>query len=93
MQKRKQKSKKQTELTRNVFQDGPHLTCFAVCEKVLQEVDGVKSAIRMINRFTQTATGTNVPSTMQKVVRQMALLMSLKKGKGGKEQHRYEIRS
>jgi hypothetical protein len=40
---------------RNIYQDGPHLQSALLCERVLVEQDGVKSAIRNVDRFTRTA--------------------------------------
>lgn len=77
---------------RNVFQDGPHLTCFAVCEKVLEEKDGTKSAIRMVNRLTRRVAGENVPKEMAAFEHRFDVLVSLKRGIRGKEKCSYEIR-
>ena len=39
------------------FDQGPYLSAALLCEKVLEEKDGVKSAIRIIDRVTRTVTG------------------------------------
>ena len=46
------------------FQNGPFLQCAVLCERVLHEQDGVKSAIRMIDRITHTV---GVPNAMQEM--------------------------
>ena len=43
---------------------GPHLNLAVLCEKVLQEQDGVISVIRVIDRLVQSATGPDVPDQM-----------------------------
>jgi len=40
---------------------GPHIVNATFCEKVLIEPDGVLSLIRLVDRFTQTATGPEPP--------------------------------
>jgi hypothetical protein len=37
---------------------GPHIQIAAICEKALQEADGVLSLVRIIDRFFVTAQGT-----------------------------------
>ncbi len=43
---------------------GPHLLVAALFEKVLQEQDGVLSAIRLIDRVTQSTTDPDAPEQM-----------------------------
>lgn len=43
---------------------GPHVTIATFCQKVLTEQDGVLSLIRVVDRFTQTARGTEPPEQM-----------------------------
>jgi hypothetical protein len=43
---------------------GPHLLIAVLCEKVLQESDGVLSVIRVIDRLTQGAAGPEAPEQM-----------------------------
>lgn len=49
----------------NPFQRGPYVQVACICEKVLVEQDGVKSAIRIIDRYNRTATGVNPPTEME----------------------------
>lgn len=51
-----------------------------LCEKVLVEQDGVKSAIRIIDRVTRTAVGPNPPGEMEPFDYEAALLIRLKSG-------------
>jgi uncharacterized protein DUF6941 len=59
---------------------GPHLVAAVLCEKVLQEKDGVLSLIRIIDRLIITATGTNVPSEMPPQTANLTLVVALKSG-------------
>ena len=55
---------------------GPHLQLAALCEKVLQEKDGVISLIRVVDRFTVPGTQRDMPpSTIQ-----TTLVVSFKAG-------------
>lgn len=45
------------------FETGPYLTAALLCEKVLNEADGVKSLIRVIDRITVNAVGPPPPGT------------------------------
>lgn len=46
------------------FETGPYLSAALICEKVLIEADGVKSAIRIVDRVTRQAFGPNPPEEM-----------------------------
>ena len=72
---------------RNVFQDGPYLVMAIICEKVLQERDGVKSAIRIIDRFTHSVAGPDVPEKMPTVGINFQLLIKMKSGKKPGKHH------
>jgi hypothetical protein len=43
---------------------GPYVQAAAICERVLQEKDGVLSLIRLVDRFTVTAAGPAPPEAM-----------------------------
>ena len=63
------------------FHDGPHLLCAVLCEKVLQEVDGVKTAVRMIDRIRHSVVQAEGASTeMAPFEFQMFLLIRFKSG-------------
>ena len=62
------------------FDRGPFLVCAITCEKVLEEKDGVKSAIRMIDRITRTVVGPSPPKEMEPFERELTLLIRLKSG-------------
>ena len=62
------------------FEQGPYLQMAVFCEKVLQEKDGVVSAIRIIDRINQTATGPNAPQAMAPFDYQLTGLITLKSG-------------
>ena len=54
-----------TEEQRNPFEQGPYIQVACICEKVLVEQDGVKSAIRIVDRVVVTAAGVNPPEEME----------------------------
>lgn len=58
---------------------GPHLVLAAICEKVLQEADGVLSLIRVVDAISQTASGPEPPAQMPPfVLGDVTLVISLK---------------
>jgi hypothetical protein len=56
--------------------DGPYLTIAVLCEKVLEEKDGVPSLIRIVERFNITGQ----PPSMQPTVISPMLVIGLKAG-------------
>jgi len=62
------------------FEEGPYLSAAFLCEKVLEERDGVKSAIRIIDRVTRTVVGPSPPDTMEPFDYDATLLVRLKSG-------------
>lgn len=62
------------------FEQGPYLSAAFLCEKVLEERDGVKSAIRIIDRVTRTAVGPSPPEEMEPFDYEATLLIKLKSG-------------
>jgi hypothetical protein len=62
------------------FEQGPYLSAAFLCEKVLEERDGVKSAIRIVDRVTRTAIGPSPPETMEPFDYDATLLIKLKSG-------------
>lgn len=65
----------------SLIKQGPHLTAALLCEKVLIEQDGVKSVVRIIDRFIRTAIGQNPPEEMPPFDVDLFLLVSLKSGR------------
>lgn len=59
---------------------GPYLAAAVLCEKVLQEKDGVVSAIRIVDRFIITGSGTQPPEKMPKLPVNMTMLIIFKSG-------------
>ncbi len=47
-----------------VFEQGPYLTVAALCDKALQEKDGVISLIRVVDKLTSSAVGPDAPEQM-----------------------------
>ena len=62
------------------FNQGPHLAAALLCEKVLREVDGVISAIRIVDRINHSAVGANPPEEMQPFDYELTLFVSFKAG-------------
>lgn len=62
------------------FESGPYLSAAFLCEKVLEEKDGVKSAIRIIDRITHTVVGPNPPEELQPFDYRITLFLKFKSG-------------
>ena len=62
------------------FERGPYLSAALLCEKVLDEKDGVKSAIRIIDRITRTQIGPNPSMEMEPFDYSVVLLIKFKSG-------------
>ncbi len=58
---------------------GPYITAL-LCEKVLEEKDGIKTAVRIIDRVTHVRVGPDPPSTLPPFDYQLALFMKLTSG-------------
>ncbi len=63
------------------FQDGPYLSAAIICEKVLEERDGVKSVVRIIDRVIRQALGPSPPQEMEPFDYEMTLLLKFKSGR------------
>jgi hypothetical protein len=59
---------------------GPFVAAAVFAEKVLQERDGTKSLIRIVDRVTQTAVGAEPPEAMPPLEWQATVFISLKPG-------------
>ena len=59
---------------------GPHLAAAVLCEKVLQEKDGVLSLIRVFDRIIHTVEGPQVPAKMPPVPITLTAFLSFKSG-------------
>lgn len=64
----------------NGDKDGPYLQVAVLCEKVLQEKDGVLSAIRIVDRIVMTASGVGAPQQMPPVPINLTALLVFKSG-------------
>jgi hypothetical protein len=62
------------------FERGPYLSAALLCERVLEEKDGVKSAIRIIDRITRTQIGPNPSMDMEPFDYNVTLLIKFKSG-------------
>jgi len=60
---------------------GPYLQAALICEKVLIEQDGVKSAIRMVDRVTRTVASPAPPEDMPPFNFEFVLLLKFKAGR------------
>ena len=68
-------------VTSQPFQEGPYLSAAIICEKVLVEQDGVKSAIRIVDRVTRQTVGPNPPQEMEPFDYDMTMLIRFKSGR------------
>ena len=68
-------------VTPQTFQEGPYLSAAIICEKVMVEQDGVKSAIRIIDRVIRQAIGPNPPQEMEPFEYDATLLLRFKSGR------------
>jgi hypothetical protein len=59
---------------------GPFLSAALLCEMVLVEQNGVKSAIRIVDRVTRTSVGPNPPPEMEPFDYHLKLLIKFKSG-------------
>jgi len=59
---------------------GPYLAMAVLCEKVLDEKDGVLSAIRIVDRMVYAAHGPDAPQEMPPVPVNIQALISFKSG-------------
>jgi hypothetical protein len=64
----------------NLPSTGPFLGTAVLCEKVLQEADGVISIIRVVDRITHSAIGPEVADEMPPFTINLNALVSLKSG-------------
>lgn len=62
------------------FPNGPYFQAAVLCEKVLVEQDGVKSAIRIFDRHTRTVAGPTPPPEMEPFTMEASLLVKFKSG-------------
>ena len=62
------------------FSQGPHLAAGFLCERVLQEADGVASAIRIVDRINHAVVGPNSPEEMEPFDYEITLFVSFKAG-------------
>ena len=62
------------------FESGPYLSAAFLCEKVLKEENGVKSAIRIVDRVTRTVVLPQPPQTMEPFDYQIFLFLRFKSG-------------
>lgn len=60
--------------------NGPHLVAALICERVMVEQDGVKTAFRIVDRITHTKIGPNPPEKMPPFNATLAMLVKLKSG-------------
>src|SRR5688572_5622047 len=59
---------------------GPYVLAALMCERVLQEKDGVLSAIRIVDRVIRSYFSPNPPATMQAFPYDVTLLFVIKPG-------------
>jgi hypothetical protein len=57
---------------------GPHLTAALLCERTISEADGVLTLIRVVDRVTVMASGTDPPEAMPPFVHNLQMVAILK---------------
>ena len=62
------------------FETGPFIQAACLCEKVLQEKDGVLTLVRIVDVVTHTAGGPNPPEDMPPLRQNYHLVVMLKSG-------------
>jgi hypothetical protein len=67
-------------MTTPSIQQGPYLQMAVICERVLQEQDGVLSAIRVIDRLTHTIVGAQMPDPLPPVSYTVWFAIAFKSG-------------
>jgi len=68
---------------------GPYLNAALLCEKVLEEQDGVRSLIRVVDRVTNAAAGQDPPSEMPSFTISLMCVIFMK---AGEARGRYAIK-
>jgi len=76
-----------------VYETGPYLVAAVLCERVIQENDGVLTFIRIIDKITATAAGPSpvVPDRMPPVPVNLTLAIVLRPGEA-RGRHRVTVR-
>ena len=60
-----------------IFETGPYLKMACFCERILREVDGVTTVVRVIDRLTHTESKPDAPAEMPPVTYEMKLVIML----------------
>jgi len=60
--------------------EGPYLSAALLCDRVLEEKDGTKSAIRVIDRLTHNVFEPNPPANMEPFDHKLTLFIRFKSG-------------
>ena len=76
---------------KNPFEQGPYIQVAAFCERVLREVDGVVSLIRVIDTVSHTERGIDPPQEMPPFRYPLWMIITLKSGRA-KGRHDLTIR-
>lgn len=73
-----------------VFEEGPYLIAATLCERAIQDRDGVLTLVRVVDKITGTIAGPGpaVPDTMPPVPVNLTLVIILK---GGRAQGRFRV--
>jgi hypothetical protein len=62
-----------------MLDQGPYVTAI-LCEKVLEEKDGIKTAVRIVDRLTHVRVGHDAPLSLPRFDYALTLLLLLKSG-------------
>ncbi|HEY4685859.1 MAG TPA: hypothetical protein VII57_07420 [Dehalococcoidia bacterium] len=69
---------------------GPFIQAALICEKVLEEKDGVLSLVRVVDRLTHVVNAPSMPAELPHVQFQCVLLIMLKSGRA-RGRHQVEV--
>lgn len=59
---------------------GPYLTAAFFCERVIEDKEGILTAVRIVDRVVQTAIGVGTPEEMPATAVSLTLLVAFKSG-------------
>jgi hypothetical protein len=71
---------KRSDVMMSSFASGPFIEAALLCEKILQEVDGAKSVIRIIDRVVRRIAGPTPPMEMEPFEYELFLFIRFKSG-------------
>lgn len=71
---------------------GPHLLAGVFCEKVIEDKEGVLTLVRLVDRITQTATGSDPPEQMPPFLMENLFLVVMLRADQAKGRYALRVR-